>query len=239
MVFLGCLDGPLPIHGKQLTDFQANLWPLRALSACAVLGVCSVKAEVHPLLRNFFEDSEVVRPGSLPNLGYQSLRGQQDHRAPQGASRKEVSVIGCEDVLRELDTTVVEYFRSLETFQRMGIVWPPRTLLHGPPGSGKTHLLQWVASKVEALGVRVSWLRPSNILSRYLGESEERLRLAFAAAAGGQQGSLLFIESLDEFVRQPAMDSTGFHHRMAATFLTLLDGIDSPVSATIGCKQGT
>ena len=240
IVFLGCLDGPLPMYGKQLSDFQSNLWPLRALRwSGAVLGVCSSKADVHPCLRDFFLDSELGQSGPLPNLGFQRHRVQQQSSTSRDVPAGGVAVVGFGDLQHELDTTVVQYFRSLETFRGMGIAWPPRTLLHGPPGSGKTHLLRWLASQMEGLGVRVSWLRPSDVLSRYLGESEERLRLAFASASSGQQGSLLFIEGLDDFVRRPAEDSTGFQNRMAATFLTLLDGIDSPVSVRLSCKKGT
>ena len=238
VVFLGSLDGPLPIQGKQLADFQSNLWPLRALrSTAVVLGVCSSKAEVHPLFRDYFLEIESGHSGSLPNLGFQAKLGHG--RAFQSsADATSVTVVGCDNVLHELETTVVQYFRSLEVFHGMGIAWPPRTLLHGPPGSGKSHLLRWLSSQVEVLGVRVSWLRPSDVLSRYLGESEERLRLAFAGASqGSQPGSLLLIEGLDDFVRPPAEDSS-FHNRMAATFLTLLDGIDSPVSAPTSCRQG-
>ena len=238
VVFLGCLDGPLPIQGKQLADFQSNLWPLRALrSTAVVLGFCSSKAEVHPLFRDYLLEIESGHSGSLPNLGFQANLGH-GRTLRSSADSSNVTVVGCDDVLHELETTVVQYFRSLEVFHGMGIAWPPRTLLHGPPGSGKSHLLRWLSSQVEALGVRVSWLRPSDVLSRYLGESEERLRLAFAAASqGSQPGSLLLIEGLDDFVRPPAEDSS-FHNRMAATFLTLLDGIDSPVSAPTDCRQG-
>eukprot|EP00913_Durusdinium_trenchii_P020812 g19551.t1 len=62
----------------------------------------------------------------------------------------------------------------------MGVQWPPRTLLHGPSGSGKTQLLRWLADRV-APYAEVTWLRPAEVFSRYLGESEERLRNAFAA----------------------------------------------------------
>ena len=237
LVFLGCLDGPLPVYGKQLDDFQSNLWPLRALKwNAAVLGVCSSKADVHPLLRDYFLNADAGQSGPLQDLGLQTHSDKQSKASFQ-ASSGSVEVIGCKDILHELEATVVQYFRNLELFHGMGIAWPPRTLLHGPPGSGKSHLLRWLASQVELLGVRISWLRPSNVLSRYLGESEERLRLAFAAASGGPQGSLLLVEGLDEFVRKPAGDNTGFHNRMAATFLTLLDGIDSPVSVSAASKE--
>jgi SpoVK/Ycf46/Vps4 family AAA+-type ATPase len=53
-------------------------------------------------------------------------------------------------------------------------------LLHGPPGTGKTTLVQAAAAEARATLISV---RPSDILSKYHGESENTLRALFAAAA--------------------------------------------------------
>ena len=49
---------------------------------------------------------------------------------------------------RELiSRSVVGYFEDVEAYQAMGLRWPPRCLLTGPPGSGKTQLLRWLANE--------------------------------------------------------------------------------------------
>ncbi|CAK8991300.1 unnamed protein product [Durusdinium trenchii] len=120
----------------------------------------------------------------------------------------------------------LSHLSEVETFRAMGVQWPPRTLLHGPSGSGKTQLLRWLADRV-APYAEVTWLRPAEVFSRYLGESEERLRNAFAAVQN-KEAAVLILEGLDEFVKPSSTDSTGVHGRLAATLLTLLDGIEGP-----------
>ena len=41
----------------------------------------------------------------------------------------------------------MRYFEDVETYRAMGLRWPPRCLLLGPPGSGKTQVLRWLANE--------------------------------------------------------------------------------------------
>lgn len=62
----------------------------------------------------------------------------------------------------------------------LGVTWPRGVLLHGPPGCGKTAAVRAVAAEV---GARVHELAASAVFGAHTGESERRLRDAFAAAA--------------------------------------------------------
>ncbi|CAK8991825.1 unnamed protein product [Durusdinium trenchii] len=217
LLFLGSLDGPLP----EYPELASHLWPLKGLRRCYVVGTCSSKEHVHPKLLELFHENLV----ELPSLGFGPARVAAPPRTP-GASEGQEVLLGREALKEELQTTVVQYFTSVETFRAMGVQWPPRTLLHGPSGSGKTQLLRWLADRV-APYAEVTWLRPAEVFSRYLGESEERLRNAFAAVQN-KEAAVLILEGLDEFVKPSSTDSTGVHGRLAATLLTLLDGIEGP-----------
>lgn len=223
VLFLGPLDGPLP----ECPQLSSQLWPLQSCCGCRLLGTCSSKDQIRPALLELFQDS-LTEDGHLPTL----------HLAlplpPAAAPGRAVGhgTCGRRQLKEELRATVVNYFTSAETFHAMGISWAPRSLLHGPPGSGKTQLLKWLEKQVEP-HAEVTWLRPAEIWSRYLGESEERLRKAFATIQK-KHAALLLLEGLDEFVRPSSADSTGVHGRLAATLLTLLDGIDAGRSSRLG-----
>ncbi|HZY46901.1 MAG TPA: AAA family ATPase, partial [Candidatus Bathyarchaeia archaeon] len=66
-----------------------------------------------------------------------------------------------------------------ELFQRMGIESPKGIFLHGPPGCGKTLLAKAVANESDANFYVVSG---PEIISKFYGESEARLREIFQKA---------------------------------------------------------
>jgi len=55
-----------------------------------------------------------------------------------------------------------------------------RLLFGGPPGGGKTQYALWLAKR---LGRDVILKRPSDLLSKYVGESEQQIAAVFRAAA--------------------------------------------------------
>ena len=69
--------------------------------------------------------------------------------------------------------------RHPELFERLGIEPPKGVLLYGPPGTGKTLIAKAVANEVDAHFITLSG---PEIMSKYYGESEERLREVFEEA---------------------------------------------------------
>jgi len=70
--------------------------------------------------------------------------------------------------------------RHPELFKRLGIDPPKGVLLHGPPGTGKTLIAKAVANG----STRTSTQSPAReIMSKYYGESEEKLREVFEEAS--------------------------------------------------------
>jgi len=109
-----------------------------------------------------------------------------------------------------------------ELFARLGIEPPKGVLLYGPPGTGKTLIARAVANEVDA---HFDTIHGPEIVSKYKGESEERLREAFERAAENAP-AIIFLDELDSIAGQRD-ESADMENRVVAQLLTLLDGLDS------------
>jgi transitional endoplasmic reticulum ATPase len=109
-----------------------------------------------------------------------------------------------------------------ELFTRLGIDPPKGVLLYGPPGTGKTLIARAVANEVDA---HFDTIHGPEIVSKYKGESEERLREAFERASENAP-AIIFLDELDSIAGE--RDESGdMENRVVAQLLTLLDGLDS------------
>jgi len=108
------------------------------------------------------------------------------------------------------------------TFARLRIDPPKGVLLYGPPGTGKTLIARAVANEVDAHFESISG---PEIVSKYKGESEQRLREAFDDAADNAP-AVLFIDELDS-IAGARDDEADMENRIVAQLLTLMDGLDA------------
>ncbi|WP_434530684.1 CDC48 family AAA ATPase [Haloarcula sp. NS06] len=108
-----------------------------------------------------------------------------------------------------------------EEFRRLGIDPPSGVLLHGPPGTGKTLIARAVANEVDAYFDTISG---PEIVSKYKGESEERLREAFEKAEANAP-AILFVDEIDSIAGSRDEDAD-MENRVVAQLLTLMDGLE-------------
>jgi len=109
-----------------------------------------------------------------------------------------------------------------ELFTRLGIEPPKGVLLYGPPGTGKTLIARAVANEVDA---HFDTIHGPEIVSKYKGESEQRLRSAFERASANAP-AVIFLDELDSIAGE--RDSgADMENRVVAQLLTLLDGLES------------
>ena len=131
--------------------------------------------------------------------------------------------IGGLDEELELVREIIELpLSNPELFTRLGIDPPKGVLLYGPPGTGKTLIARAVANEVDA---HFDTIHGPEIVSKYKGESEERLREAFETAAENAP-AVIFLDELDS-IAGTRDDSADMENRVVAQLLTLLDGLDS------------
>jgi len=111
--------------------------------------------------------------------------------------------------------------RHPELFQRLGIEPPKGVLLHGPPGCGKTLLARAVANESEANFFSING---PEIMSKFYGESEARLREIFQQAEQNAP-SIIFIDELDAIAPKREEVTGEVERRVVAQLLALMDGM--------------
>lgn len=113
--------------------------------------------------------------------------------------------------------------RHPEIFERIGIEAPKGVLLYGPPGTGKTMLAKAVASETNASFFSIGG---PEIMSKFYGESEERLRDTFKEAQENAP-SIIFIDEIDSIAPKREEVSGDVEKRVVSQLLTLMDGLTS------------
>ncbi|RLG42682.1 MAG: AAA family ATPase, partial [Thermoproteota archaeon] len=113
--------------------------------------------------------------------------------------------------------------RYPELFQKLGIDPPKGVLLYGPPGCGKTLLAKAVATEAEANFILING---PEIMNKYYGESEARLREIFRKAEENAP-SIIFIDELDAIAPKRSEVVGEVEKRVVAQLLALMDGLET------------
>jgi len=111
--------------------------------------------------------------------------------------------------------------KHAELFERLGIEAPKGVLLYGPPGTGKTLIAKAVANEA---GANFYSIQGPEVMSKYYGQSEERLREKFEEASKNAP-SVLFIDELDSIAPKREEVTGEVERRVVAQLLTLMDGL--------------
>ncbi len=111
--------------------------------------------------------------------------------------------------------------RHPELFQRLGIEPPKGVFLYGPPGCGKTLVAKAVASESDANFYVISG---PEIISKFYGESEARLREIFQKAQETAP-SIIFIDEMDAIAPKREEVYGEVERRVVAQLLSLMDGM--------------
>jgi transitional endoplasmic reticulum ATPase len=130
---------------------------------------------------------------------------------------------GLHDEIQRTRELVELPLRTPELFQQLGIGPPKGVLLYGPPGCGKTLLAKAVATVSQANFFSING---PEIMSKFYGESEQRLREVFENARQ-QTPSIIFIDELDSIAPKRDEVIGEVERRVVAQLLTLMDGLEA------------
>jgi len=130
---------------------------------------------------------------------------------------------GLDEQVQKIREMIELPMRHPELFRKLGIEPPKGLLIHGPPGTGKTLLAKAVASETNAHFISVN--APS-IMSKYVGEAEERIRQMFKEAEESAP-SIIFIDEIDAIAPKREEVIGEVERRVVAQLLAAMDGMEA------------
>ena len=140
------------------------------------------------------------------------------------------SIGGLFDAKKALVDLVVRPIKFRQIYETARIRLPKGILLFGPPGCGKTVL---PASLAREVGIPLIVCRGPEILDKYMGASEAKVRALFERA-NLSAPSILFLDEIDSLAPHRGSDLTGVTDRVVNQLLTFLDGVeDSSAGKTV------
>ncbi|XP_032258060.1 peroxisome biogenesis factor 1 isoform X2 [Phoca vitulina] len=116
----------------------------------------------------------------------------------------------------QLPAKYPELFANLPIRQRTGV------LLYGPPGTGKTLLAGVIARES---GMNFISVKGPELLSKYIGASEQAVRDIFIRAQAAKP-CILFFDEFESIAPRRGHDNTGVTDRVVNQLLTQLDGVE-------------
>ena len=130
---------------------------------------------------------------------------------------------GLKNEVQKIREMVELPMRHPELFEKIGVEAPKGVLLYGPPGTGKTLLAKAVAGETNAHFISLSG---PEIMGKYYGESEEKIREIFKQAEENSP-SIIFIDEIDSIAPKREEVTGEVEKRIVSQLLTLMDGMKS------------
>ncbi|XP_074602856.1 peroxisomal ATPase PEX1-like [Brevipalpus obovatus] len=130
---------------------------------------------------------------------------------------------GLHEVKEVLKHTLLEPIKYPNLFAKCPIRPPRNVLIYGPPGTGKSVLAEALAneSKVDLLKVR-----GPELLSKYIGKSEESIRELFERARQ-MKPCIIFFDEFESLAPRRGQDTTGVTDRVVNQLLAQMDGVET------------
>src|SRR2546428_2919192 len=151
------------------------------------------------------------------------------HIAEKGETLRGVPQVTYEDIggltdeIKKVREMIELPLRHPEIFEKLGIEAPKGVLLYGPPGTGKTLLAKAVANESNAHFISISG---PEIMSKFYGESEARLREIFKEARE-RSPSIIFIDEIDSIAPKREEVTGEVERRVVSQMLALMDGLEA------------
>ncbi len=151
------------------------------------------------------------------------------HIAEKGETLRGVPQVTYEDIggltdeIKKVREMIELPLRHPEIFEKLGVEAPKGVLLYGPPGTGKTLLAKAVANESNAHFISISG---PEIMSKFYGESEARLREIFKEARE-KSPSIIFVDEIDSIAPKREEVTGEVERRVVSQMLSLMDGLEA------------
>jgi transitional endoplasmic reticulum ATPase len=144
-----------------------------------------------PFVVNSTTPADIVLITDTTKLNVSEKPISEAETSMPGVSYEDIG--GLSDAIQKIREMVELPLKHPELFKKLGIDPPKGVLLHGPPGTGKTLIAKAVANESEAHFIPI---QGPEIMSKFYGESEARLREIFKEAEDNAP-SIIFIDEID------------------------------------------
>lgn len=152
------------------------------------------------------------------------LREEPVKEAMEGVPKVAYEDIGgLEEQIQKIREMIELPMRHPELFRRLGITPPKGVLLYGPPGCGKTLLAKAVANETQAHFIAIN--APA-LMSKFVGEAEERIRQVFKEAEENAP-SIVFFDEIDAIAPKRDEVVGEVERRVVAQLLAAMDGMEA------------
>uniref|UniRef100_A0A7N4NJI1 Peroxisomal ATPase PEX1 n=1 Tax=Sarcophilus harrisii TaxID=9305 RepID=A0A7N4NJI1_SARHA len=207
-------DLDLRCIAKETEGFVARDFTMlvdRAVHACiSSRNVCTKEGLLLKTL-DFQKGLKGFTPTSLRNV---NLHKPKDVGWDKIGGLREVRQILMDTI--QLPAKYPDLFSNLPIRQRTGI------LLYGPPGTGKTLIAGVIARES---GMNFISIKGPELLSKYIGASEQAVRDIFIRAQAAKP-CILFFDEFESIAPRRGHDNTGVTDRVVNQLLTQLDGVE-------------
>lgn len=131
-------------------------------------------------------------------------------------------VIGLEEVKRYIKMNVIKPFENPDVYKLFRKEAGGGALLYGPPGTGKTMIAKAIANEV---GAAFYSIKASDIMSKWVGESEQNVKNLFEAVRSHDL-TVLFIDEIESITTKRGSHNSSVLDRVVSEFLAQLDGFN-------------
>ncbi|KAL7530177.1 hypothetical protein ACHAXR_008670 [Thalassiosira sp. AJA248-18] len=208
------------------------------------LKICATRIVHLGFLRNFHRESpqldcclaEQANPSLLKTLEldiasiideYSPLSQQLVDVQHNTCSMDWSSIGGLYNAKLSLHDIVIHPMKFKSVYDNAPTTLPTGVLLYGPPGNGKSFIVPLLAKKSK---LNLITCRGPELLDRYIGASEAKVRQLFARATAAAP-AIIFFDEFDSLAPQRGSDHTGVTDRVVNQLLTLLDGAEQSKNA--------
>ena len=164
------------------------------------------------------ESAAIVTQKTVFNIT--EVTAEERYRGPQVTYE---DIGGLKEEIQKVREMIELPLRHPEIFEKLGIEAPTGVLLHGPPGTGKTLLAKAVANESNAHFISISG---PEIMSKFYGESEARLREIFKEARE-KAPTIMFIDEIDSIAPKREEVTGEVERRIVSQLLSLMDGLET------------
>ncbi|MEM2738980.1 MAG: CDC48 family AAA ATPase, partial [Candidatus Bathyarchaeia archaeon] len=207
---------PLRIEGAE--DYLAQLLEGRVVTRGDYIPVGIMGRKVDLMVTSV----QPPTPAVIITADTQIVIGEKPAAAVREVPRVTYEDIGgLQEEIRKIREMVELPLKYPELFERLGVDAPKGVLLYGPPGTGKTLLAKAVANETNAAFFSISG---PEIMSKFYGESEERLREIFRQAEENAP-SIIFIDEIDAIAPKREEVTGEVEKRVVSQLLALMDGL--------------